>query len=193
MIRMTSFVVLSAAVLAGCAKSPARRDAPPSPETAVADFIDEKGQNVGSATLAQSSRGVRILIEFRGLPPGERALHIHNTGQCHAGTEGGKSFQSAGPHFNPFNRKHGLNNPDGPHAGDLPNFTVAEDGTASVEVFAELVTLEDGKVNSLFKPGGTCLVVHARPDDNISDPDGKGGNRIACAEIRRDTSHKGSR
>jgi Cu-Zn family superoxide dismutase len=193
MIRITTAFVLSVFLGSGCATSPLKQKAPPAPVMALAELRDEGGQAVGSATLAQTSSGVRIVIEFKNMPPGEHALHIHNNGVCHPAPPGGKPFQSAGPHFNPFGRQHGLDNPAGPHAGDLPNFIVRENGKASVEVLAPLVTLEEGKINSLFQKGGTCLVVHSQPDDNISDPDGKAGIRIACGEIRRDAGDRGSK
>jgi Cu-Zn family superoxide dismutase len=174
-----------ALVVAGCATGKSETAAARSDDSAFATLLDEKGRQVGAATLKQASEGVRISIVFRNLPPGEHALHIHNTGNCHP--EGEKPFDAAGPHFNPFGKKHGLHNPNGPHAGDLPNFTVSDDGKAKVSVVAKLVTLEDGKFNSLFQKGGTCIVVHSGPDDHQTDPDGKAGTRIACGEIQRRT------
>ena len=93
-------------------------------------------------------------------------------------------FQSAGPHFNPENKKHGLENPDGPHAGDMKNFTVAADGTAQTTVLAAKVTLgEDNQ--SVFSNGGTALVIHAKADDMKTDPAGNAGDRIACGVIQK--------
>jgi Cu-Zn family superoxide dismutase len=152
---------------------------------AIAVLLDEQGAEVGTAELRPADGGVRVVIEFEGLPPGEHALHIHNVGQCHVGEGGEKSFASAGPHFNPFGKQHGLANPAGPHAGDLPNFTAAADGTAHVDVLADLVTLAEGAPNSLFQPGGTCLVVHAKPDDKVTDPAGNAGQRLACGQIQK--------
>src|SRR5688572_27608759 len=189
-----NLTVLLAIGLAGCSTSTTRSETKAAPVastmTAVADLLDEQGKSVGSARLSEDSAGVRIVIDFKNLPSGEHALHIHNVGQCHP--KGEKPFQSAGPHFNPFGKKHGRNNPEGPHAGDLPNFTVAADGTARVEVTASLVTMAEGKAHSLFPPGGTCLVVHAKPDDHVTDPDGAAGTRIACGEIRKNTATRQS-
>jgi Cu-Zn family superoxide dismutase len=177
---------LSAVLILGC--SSLGSNFRPATSAAVAELLDEQGQVVGTARLSSVAGGVKIEIDFQNLPPGEHALHIHKVGACHP--EGAKPFDSAGPHFNPFGRQHGVNNPEGPHAGDLPNFRIGADGVGKVEVTAALVTLEEGKVNSLFQPGGTCLVVHAGPDDHKSDPDGKAGKRIACGEIRKSGATK---
>lgn len=149
---------------------------------AKADLLNGKGEKVGSATLTQEGSGVRIRVDLWNLPPGTHAMHIHAVGQCHDGAQG---FKAAGGHFNPFGKKHGRNNPEGPHAGDLPNFDVGADGKAFVDVSAPLVTLEEGASNSLFHPGGTCIVVHAKPDDHVTDPAGNAGDRIACGVITK--------
>lgn len=146
---------------------------------ATADLLDSKGKKIGSAAFSETVDGVKIQVEISKLPPGIHAMHIHNVGECH-----GPDFNSSGPHFNPFGRKHGSKNPDGPHAGDLPNVEVKADGTASVQVTAKLVTLKEGK-NSLFQPGGTCLVLHEKADDEMTDPAGNAGERLACGVIKR--------
>jgi superoxide dismutase, Cu-Zn family len=150
-------------------------------KSAQADLIDNGNQSVGHATLTQMSEGVKIVLDVHGAAPGMHALHIHNNGMCHVGDA--KPFDSSGPHFNPFGKKHGLENPDGPHAGDLPNFEVMPDGTAHVEVVARLVTLDPGAPNSLLKTGGTCLMIHDKPDDYKTDPTGNAGVRWACGMI----------
>src|SRR5262249_5631805 len=143
-------------------------------ETAGAELVDKDGKALGKLTLTQEMRGVHIAGKLTGLPMGPHGMHIHATGQCH-----GPDFISAGAHFNPYNRKHGWQNKDGPHAGDLPNINVDTDGSATIDVLATLVTLRTGK-NSLFGNGGTCLVLHERPDDEVTDPAGSTGSRIAC-------------
>ncbi len=152
-------------------------------KAAHAELIDNANKTVGHATLTQSGTGVKIVLDVEGAPPGMHALHIHNNGMCHAGEE--KPFDSSGPHFNPYGKKHGLENPEGPHAGDLPNFEVKADGTAHVELVAKLVTLEEGQPNSLFKVGGTCLMIHLKPDDYKTDPTGNAGTRWACGMIEK--------
>lgn len=172
---MRTLTVLSLLVLASCSGSGYGA------KTAKADLIDNANKTVGHATLTQTTEGVKIVVDVQGAPPGTHAMHIHNNGQCHAGEA--KPFDSAGPHFNPFGKKHGLENPDGPHAGDLPNFEVKADGTAHVEVLARLVSLDPAAPNSLLKTGGTCLMIHEKPDDYKTDPTGNAGTRWACGMI----------
>jgi Cu-Zn family superoxide dismutase len=145
----------------------------------MADLLDGQGKSIGGATLIQEKAGVRIVVKASGMTPGAHGFHIHAVGECH-----GPDFKSAGGHFNPFMKKHGRNNPEGPHAGDLPNLVVGSDGTVKAEVMATLVTLGDGP-NSLFQPGGTCLVIHAAADDEVTDPAGNAGARVACGVIVR--------
>jgi Cu-Zn family superoxide dismutase len=142
------------------------------------NFKNAEGKDVGTATLSEDSKGVKMVLSLKGLPPGPHAFHAHEKGSCVA-----PKFESAGAHFNPTKSQHGMHADKGPHAGDFENITVKEDGTADVEIVSNRITLGKGK-NSLRKAAGTALVVHASPDDGKSQPSGNAGDRIACAEIK---------
>lgn len=143
------------------------------------DLKNSDGEVVANVSLLESeSGGVNISIKGENLPPGGHGFHIHENGSCIAPT-----FESAGAHFNPTGKKHGFENPEGPHAGDLKNINVGENGKLSIEALADMVTLEKGKKNSLLKEGGTSLVIHSDPDDYVSQPAGNAGDRIACGVI----------
>ncbi|GAA4061793.1 superoxide dismutase family protein [Amphibacillus indicireducens] len=145
----------------------------------VVTLINQEGMQVATATLSeQKTGGVKIKLVGDNLPPGVHGFHIHDRGACVP-----PDFESAGSHYNPTNSKHGFDHPEGPHAGDLENITVTEDGTVSVEVEAPLVTLNPDGQNTLFTDEGTSLVIHADPDDYISQPAGNAGARIACGVI----------
>jgi superoxide dismutase, Cu-Zn family len=144
---------------------------------ATAELRDAQGQSVGTATLEEGEAGVRIAVELTGLPEGPHAFHIHQTGECTP-----PDFTSAGGHFNPAGAQHGLENPQGPHAGDMQNFDVSGSGTARIATDNDRITLAAGP-NSILDADGSALVVHASADDNVTDPSGNAGDRIACGVI----------
>lgn len=144
------------------------------------ELIGRDGQPVGTARLSQQGDAVRIALEARDLPPGPRGIHFHETGRCEA-----PGFQSAGAHFNPTGRQHGLENPQGPHAGDMENLEVEPDGRVNTTLSTTRVTLREGQPYSLLDADGAALVIHAERDDQRSDPSGNSGDRIACGVIRR--------
>jgi Cu-Zn family superoxide dismutase len=146
-------------------------------ERAAAPLRNAEGQVLGMAIFTQEAQGVRISVTVKGLSPGEHGIHIHSVGKCEP-----PDFLSAGPHFNPTNKKHGLTNPEGPHAGDLPNLVVGEDGSAVYEHITDRVTLTPGEL-SLFDEDGSSLVIHAGPDDQMTDPAGNSGARVLCGVI----------
>ena len=137
-------------------------------------LVNSAGQSIGTVRAWQTAGGVSFHIAASGLPHGLHGLHVHAVGRCE-----GPDFASAGPHWNPAGRHHGLNNPAGPHAGDLPNVEVAANG-----VLGATVTLAGATMASLLDADGSALVLHAAADDNMTDPSGNSGARIACTVIQ---------
>ena len=144
---------------------------------ATAELKDKDGKAIGVATFRESSGGVTVDVNVKGLTPGLHAVHVHAVGRCDA-----PAFTSAGGHFNPAQKKHGYNSPEGAHAGDLPNMLVAKDGTGRFEAFTDGMTLKPG-ATSVFDKDGSALVIHAGVDDNVTDPTGNAGDRAACGII----------
>lgn len=147
--------------------------------SAVAYLKNAQGDVLGRATLTETKEGVRIAGEASSLPPGEHGFHVHETGVCE-----GPGFKSAGGHFNPSDNAHGGDNGADRHVGDLGNIHVGVDGRAVFDVTAYRATLHDSPT-SLFHPGGTALVIHAKEDDLKTDPAGNSGDRLACAVVQR--------
>lgn len=171
---MKRFIVLAVAGLLGTTLFAANK-----PVTVA--LKDGAGKDVGMAKISDGAggKGVKIALNLKGLPAGEHAVHIHGVAKCE-----GPAFTTAGGHFNPDSKKHGLSNPEGHHAGDMPNFTVKANGTAKLTVMDPDVTLGAG-ANSIFTGGGTALMVHEKADDLKTDPAGNAGNRIACGTISK--------
>ena len=137
-------------------------------------LLNATGQSVGTVRAWQTAGGVSFRISASGLPHGLHGVHVHAVGRCDP-----PDFKSAGAHWNPVGRQHGMNNPAGPHAGDLPNVEVAANG-----VLTATLTLPNASMTSLLDADGAALVVHASADDYKTDPSGNSGARIACAVIQ---------
>jgi Cu-Zn family superoxide dismutase len=165
---MRRLLVLSAVTaLTACATGEPQGGAP-------MPLINASGQSIGSVRAWQTSGGVSFRIDATGLPHGVHGVHVHAVGRCDP-----PDFASAGTHWNPTGKKHGLNNPAGPHAGDMPNVEVAANG-----VLGSTVVLPGASMASLLDADGAALVIHAGPDDYVTDPSGNSGARIACAVIQ---------
>lgn len=161
--------------LSACASTPSNLPAP----FAGASLRTPSGVEVGTATLYQVDRAVRIDLQVHDIPDGTHGLHFHSVGRCDP-----PDFASAGGHLNPNGKKHGVKNPEGPHAGDLPN-VIVQSGKSSGWTAMTLRVTNDAGPAGLFDADGTALVLHAAPDDEMTDPSGLSGARIACGVIER--------
>jgi len=144
------------------------------------EMFNSVGDSLGKITLQEQTSGIKVQVNLKGLPSGVHAIHIHEKGKCKA-----PDFKSAGNHLNPESKEHGLLNPKGAHAGDLPNLIVEDDGSVKADLISSGVTLKPGK-KSLFTKQGTSIVITESKDDGMTQPAGDSGNRIACGEISKD-------
>jgi Cu-Zn family superoxide dismutase len=160
------------------ATSTADTAAAASGQKVTASMRDASGKDLGTLSLSvEGSRGIMTAGRLSGLPPGEHGIHLHTAGKCE-----GPKFTSAGDHWNPTNRQHGTKNPQGPHSGDMPNITVGQDSSSSVEVTSAGGTVRGD--NALLDSDGAAVVVHAKPDDYRTQPSGNSGDRIACGVVQ---------
>jgi superoxide dismutase, Cu-Zn family len=181
-------LVLSIAV-AGC--DGGRRDAgegaqpgmaadSPAPDTAggnvTATVQNASGREVGTLTLTDAAPGISVSGRLTGLPPGEHAIHLHQTGKCDP-----PKFEAAGDHWNPTNAAHGTKAPKGPHLGDLLNLTVGKDSSVTVQATSPGGTLRGE--TPLLDQDGASVVIHSGRDDYRSQPSGNSGDKIACGVV----------
>ena len=177
-----------AAVLGACASSPEGANIALQTPPRTAWIVGQEGLALGQATFTEAPAGVLIRLEFsrRGMPVGWHGLHLHQNGDC---SDFAAGFHAAGGHLGMLGEvQHGLKNPAGPEAGDLPNLFAAPSGVFGAELFSPHITLRDEPLEgrqSLLDADGTALIIHAAPDDQISQPIGGAGARIACAALTR--------
>ena len=145
--------------------------------TASAELKNAEGKKVGDVTLRETPNGIITTVKVTGIPKGEHAFHIHEVGKCEP------PFTTAGAHYNPAGHQHGIENPKGKHAGDLPNLHIEKEGPLEVTFFLDDVSFS-GK-NPLFDKDGSAFVIHAGADDYSSDPAGNAGGRIACGVLTK--------
>ena len=148
--------------------------------SATANLTTASGAAAGTVRLRQAAGGlVTVDVNAIGLTPGAHGIHFHEVGLC----DGAGAFATAGAHYNPLNREHGLERPAGPHAGDAPNLVAGTNGTATLSFTTDRVTLTSGGT-SLLDANGSAVVVHAAPDDQVSQPSGNSGARVACGIVQ---------
>lgn len=164
-----AFIVTFSLFVSGCAQEEEK--------SKEVDIKNPDGDSYGKITIEEQAKGVKFKLDLEGLSPGVHAIHVHDQGSCKP-----PDFTSAGEHFNPYDKEHGLLHPEGAHAGDLPNIIVKEDGKVKVDLEAPDLTLLSGK-NSLNRSNGTSIVIHEDSDDGMSQPAGDAGRRIACGVI----------
>ena len=168
---------LAFAALAGVLATLGCLSLPPAPLSV--KLFDANGRFVGFVDILERKPGVRLQVHTRDLPGGLHGFHVHEFPVCNA-----PGFDSAGAHFNPLGKQHGTQNPLGHHAGDLPNITLGTTDWADTTIDLADVKLDEG-ATGLFRKGGTSLVIHEAPDDEMTDPSGNAGARIACGVVRK--------
>lgn len=161
------------ATLAGCANPAQDARYMAGHFRAQADLRTADGTEVGKAAVEEVDGALRVIVDVAGLPAGLHGVHVHSVGKCD-----GPDFASAGGHWNPTAHQHGMHNPMGPHAGDLPNLEVDAKGRGHL-----MFTLPGGSFAGLMDEDGAAVVVHAKVDDLRTDPSGNSGGRVACGVL----------
>lgn len=186
MTKLTAGLLLAAFGLTFAQPSSATPSSSSAQLGASAELTDTEGNVIGDVNFTEPTAADEQFITIQlglipdaGLEPGEYGFHVHQVGKC------APTFDAAGDHFNPEDAQHGLLDPDGPHAGDLPNVVVAEDGTTTYVVNTRLMTLGEG-ARSIFDDDGSAVMLHAQADDYLTDPSGESGDRIACGVIEEE-------
>jgi Cu-Zn family superoxide dismutase len=193
MLDRSRAVFVALGLLAACADAatapasaatalPSLAAAPAAARAVDARLHDAAGQDIGFVRLVEDATGrVHLTAHAQGLTPGLHGMHLHAVGACNGATS--PAFASAGGHFNPTAREHGHHNPNGAHAGDLPNLVVNEAGVGRLST-----RLEQFAIAALLDADGTALVLHQNADDQLTNAGplgpGNSGARIACGVLR---------
>ena len=135
------------------------------------------GRQIGSVSLREENGAAILTVSVNGIPQGSYGMHIHAVGRCE-----GPGFESAGAHWNPFEKQHGKNNPQGPHAGDFDNLDVGPAGSGGATITLKDLAISGG-LAPIMDEDGAALMIHAKADDYRTDPSGDSGDRIACAVL----------
>ena len=174
-----------AAMVAACFGALAAAQTASAAHFAVAEIANADGETIGETTFEQAPTGVIMRVKVAGLAAGEHGIHLHSVGQCDP------DFTAAKGHINPDARKHGLRHPDGPDSGDLPNLFVTDDGKAQAEFFTPRVRVgapageeDDDATPALLDDDGAAVVIHANPDDHLTQPIGGAGGRVGCGVVK---------
>lgn len=172
--------LVATSLMVGCKKD----DSNSGQVSASVALVDVDGKNVGTARLTENDKGVVTLtVNVNGLPAGTRGIHFHEVGV--ADPKASPPFSTAGEHHNPTARQHGLNNPNGVHAGDLPNLVINDQGIGTLNTTTDRITLKAGPT-TVFDANGTSLIIHTNTDDQVTDPAGNTGGRIAGGVVKLD-------
>ena len=155
-------------------------------DSAMSSIINNAGEEIGTINIKQGPEGVLMNVDIKGLPAGAHGFHIHSVGDC----SDHDHFKMAKGHISDDDDKHGLLNPEGPEAGDLPNLIVPENGEVAIELYANDLEITASEADDaddeevLLDADGSAFMIHADPDDHMTQPIGGAGARIACGVIK---------
>ncbi|MXO55520.1 superoxide dismutase family protein [Pontixanthobacter gangjinensis] len=173
--------LLALTFLSACAGqqvAPTGEDDAFSKTVATGTFKNANGEAIGEVQLTETTGQVRLSAKISGLTAGQRGFHLHQTGSCES-----PDFKSAGGHLNPLDRSHGSKSEGGSHLGDLPNLITNEAGQSMLT--AKFTNHAEQVLAWIFDEDGTAVMIHAEPDDYLTDPTGAAGPRVACAVLVR--------
>lgn len=144
---------------------------------ATANIMEKSDSGIsGTVTFSETSGVVSMTANISGLKPGKHAIHIHAKGDCSA-----LDASSAGGHWNPTNKNHGVWGTPPFHVGDIGNIEINSKGKGTISRETDLwcINCDDETKNIV----GKAIIIHEGPDDFSSQPSGAAGSRIGCGEI----------